>query len=255
MGFSSRTIALSRPPREYPSFPAWLHPARHRSGFGKDQVDLQEALGIGGTPSSEQSIGPMPAKQTIYYLTGMNGRLAEGLGGELSRRGLQLSGRELYGEFRRLTFQEQVNIVAGDLVSEHWRDDARVIANSFGAYLFLHAQAQLPGYIGKVLLLSPIVGEFANDELMMGFIPPRSQRLTELIRGGEFNSPVHCEIHVGSEDWQSNPNAVQQFGDAVRASVFIVEGAGHSLPKSYVNRVLDKWLLSTDVHARNSDKN
>jgi hypothetical protein len=36
-----------------------------------------------------------------------------------------------------------------------------VVAVSFGAYLFLHAQTQLPAYPGQVLLLSPILGEFA----------------------------------------------------------------------------------------------
>jgi hypothetical protein len=185
----------------------------------------------------------MPAQQTIYYLTGMRGRLAEGLGGELSRRGLQVSGRELSGDFRRLTFQEQIDAVVQDLVSDHWREDASVVANSFGAYLFLHAQAQLPRYTGKVLLLSPKVGEFANEETMMGFIPPRSQRLAELIGSGQFNSPQHCEIHVGAKDWQSNPNAVSRLGDAIGASVFVVDDAGHSLPKSYVQATVDRWLL------------
>jgi len=27
----------------------------------------------------------------------------------------------------------------------------------------------------------------------------------------KFNIPLNCEIHVGSEDWQSNPDSVLEF--------------------------------------------
>ena len=178
----------------------------------------------------------------VYYLTGMGGRLNAGLGQALLRRGLLVNGRELVGEFSKLEFQQKIDLIAEDLQTKFWHKDARVIANSFGAYLFLHAQAPLERYVGKVLLLSPIVGEFANEEMMMGFIPPRSQRLAELIRGSKFNSPVRCEIHVGSKDWQSNPNAVSQMGSAIGANVIVVKDAEHSLPKSYVIKVIDDWL-------------
>lgn len=42
----------------------------------------------------------------IYYLTGQGGRLAEGLGVALANCGLGVMGRELYGDFRRLPFDE-----------------------------------------------------------------------------------------------------------------------------------------------------
>ena len=76
----------------------------------------------------------------IYYLPGNRGRLDTGLGEELMSRGFSLSGRETLGEFRKLSFQEQIMQIAQDLQTEFWTEDARVIANSFGAYLFLHAQ-------------------------------------------------------------------------------------------------------------------
>jgi len=184
----------------------------------------------------------MTLTQTVYYITGMRGRISEGLGRELTSRGLDVSGRELSDDFPRLPFQDQVDAIAEDLVSWHWRDDARVIANSFGAYLFLHAQAQLPRYIGKVLLLSPIVGGFVNDQVMRGFIPPRSRKLAELIQSGAYPCPIRCEIHVGAEDWQSNPDAVRLFADSIGAKLTIVERAGHSLPHEYVHGAIDQWL-------------
>jgi len=141
----------------------------------------------------------------LYYLTGMGGRLNYGLGKALLGRGWDISDRELYGDFRKLDFPQQVDFVAEDLQANFWHEDARVIANSFGAYLFLHAQAQMKSYIGRVILLSPIVGEFSNEETCMNFIPPRADKFQRLAEAGSYPIPENCEVHVGSEDWQSNP--------------------------------------------------
>ncbi|WP_167394318.1 alpha/beta fold hydrolase [Limnohabitans parvus] len=151
-------------------------------------------------------------------------------------------GRELFGDFKKLGFQQQVDAVASDLERELWHEDARVIANSFGAYLFLHAQAQLPPYVGRVILLSPIVGEFGNEETQMNFIPPRADKLLELARAGSFPVPKQCQVHVGSEDWQSNPANVTTFGELLGIDVTIVPNAGHMLPKEYVGALLGRWL-------------
>jgi hypothetical protein len=56
-----------------------------------------------------------------------------------------------------LRFDEQVQTIRQDLKDHFWHERARVVCNSFGAYLFLHAQAQMDAFIGRVLLLSPIV--------------------------------------------------------------------------------------------------
>jgi len=65
----------------------------------------------------------------VYYLTGMRGRLDHGLGKALSDRGLDVVGRELVGEFRSMTFQDQVDLVVADLQTHFWHPDARVIAS------------------------------------------------------------------------------------------------------------------------------
>jgi hypothetical protein len=97
-------------------------------------------------------------------------------------------------------------------------------------------------YIGKVILLSPIVGEFANEETQMNFIPPRAEKLLELARAGQLPVPKQCQIHVGSEDWQSNPANVTAFGELLGIDVTVVPNAGHMLPKEYVGALLDRWL-------------
>lgn len=95
---------------------------------------------------------------TIYCLPGRGGRLDGGLALSLQSRGFNVTGRETVGEFQRLRFSDQIQAIADDLQTSFWNQDALVVANSFGAYLFLHAQTLMPAFPGKALLLSPIVG-------------------------------------------------------------------------------------------------
>ena len=184
----------------------------------------------------------MDTQRTVYYLPGHGGRLHTGLGEALMSRGLNLDGRETLGDFRSLRFMDQVETVAEDLRTHFWRADAQVVANSFGAYLFLNAQSVLPPYPGKVLLLSPIVGAFDHPDKPMSFSPPMPTRLMDMATSGEFSCPSQAEIHVGSQDWQANPEQVARLGELMRIPVHIVEGNGHMLDHGYVNSLLERWL-------------
>lgn len=180
--------------------------------------------------------------ETIYYLPGHGGRLETGLGAALLSRGYNVAGRQTIGDFKSIPFSEQIAIIAEDLTTNYWHERASVIANSFGAYLFLNAQALVKPYVGKVLLLSPIVGEFSNEDIRMGFIPPHSGRLAQLAESGTYPTPLHCEIHVGELDWQSNPANVTKLAGLLGLSATVVPGNGHMLDKQYVSAVLDSWL-------------
>jgi hypothetical protein len=179
---------------------------------------------------------------SIYYLPGHGGRLTTGLGEALTQRGLAIFGRETVGEFLRLPFMEQTALIAADLQADYWSPSALVIANSFGAYLFLHAQASLPPYPGRVMILSPIVGEFQNENIGAFFSPPYPKKLGELAEARAFPCPLNAQIYVGAEDWQSDPEQVQRFGQLTGIPVAVVPDAGHLLPKSYVSNLLDRWL-------------
>jgi hypothetical protein len=179
---------------------------------------------------------------TIYYLTGMGGRLHKGLGEAFLERGLKVQGRELVGEFKSLDFKDQIDLVASDIQAGFSAPDSWIVANSFGAYLFLHAQLQLPPVVGRVMLLSPIVGEFANEGARVNYIPPRARRLAEVAEKGEFPVPLNCQIHVGEHDWQSNPKNVLALGTKLGIKVHVVTNAGHMLPKDYVSTALTGWF-------------
>ena len=121
------------------------------------------------------------SRTTFYYLPGYGGRVHTGLGQALLSRGVDLAGRETVGDFRGMRFMDQIETVAEDLQTHFWREDAHVVANSFGAYLFLNAQSLIPPFPGKVLLLSPIVGEFAKPDQLTHFMPPYPTRLMDLV--------------------------------------------------------------------------
>jgi pimeloyl-ACP methyl ester carboxylesterase len=180
--------------------------------------------------------------ETIYYLPGRGGSLEAGLGAALLSRGYNVTGRQTLGEFKNIPFSEQAAIIAEDLSSHFWNKEALVIANSYGAYLFLHAQAHMRPFIGKVLLLSPIIGEFSAEDVKTSFIPPRAGQLQQLALEGSFPKLERCEIHVGELDWQSIPANVQKFADVVGLTVTVVPGDGHMLSKPYVTALLDRWL-------------
>lgn len=178
----------------------------------------------------------------IYYLPGMGGRLDAGLGEELLRRGFALRGRETIGAFKKLRFGEQVDAVKQDLVERFWKPEARVIANSFGGYLFLHAQLELTQFPGRVLLLSPVIGSTTQSETGMRFYPPRADALKQTAQIGRFPKPHRIEVHVGEEDWQAGPQALVEFCNAVRIDVHLVPGRGHMLGSDYVGPLLHSWL-------------
>jgi len=91
-------------------------------------------------------------------------------------------------------------------------------------------------------LLSPIVGGFADESLGMGFVPPFAEKLLQLAHAFSLPAPAQCEMHVGSDDWQCDPEKVAALGSLMGVPVTEVSGAGHLLGVRYVQQVLDRWL-------------
>lgn len=135
-------------------------------------------------------------------------------------------------------------MIAEDIKHGFWNENSLVVANSFGAYLFLHAQTLLDPFPGKVLLLSPIFGATVAPGNGPGFSPPFAKRLLQLAQGGKLTKLSRCKIHVGESDWKSEPEKVGHFGEHAGIPVTVVPGGGHILDKGYVSDQLDRWLLA-----------
>ena len=181
-------------------------------------------------------------KDTVYYLPGMGGRLETGLGEGIIQRGYNVVGQATLGAFKKLRFQEKIDIITTDLMESFWSDSSIVVANSFGAYLFLRSQINMTPFLGKVILFPPVIGTATNSEIAVRFSPPRADELRELALQNKFPKPQNAEIHVGSEDWQSGPTNVVEFAEAVGLKAIVVEGKGHMLGADYVGSVLDTFL-------------
>lgn len=59
-------------------------------------------------------------------------------------------------------------------------------------------------------------------------------------------APMRYDIHVGSEDWQSQPAVVTEFGKLTGVAVTVAQGRGHDLGKDYVGPVIDQGLCIND---------
>ena len=107
---------------------------------------------------NRNSINLIKITETVYYLTGRGGQLKSGVGKGALDRGVSLAGRAMSGQFERLEFQSQVDLISQDLQDSFWQKDSKLIAVSYGAYLLLHALSDKPPFLGSILLLSPVMG-------------------------------------------------------------------------------------------------
>ena len=74
-----------------------------------------------------------------------------------------------------------------------------------------------------------------------------ADRLLKLAQTGSYPTPMHCEIHVGAQDWQSNPDNVLKLAALLHLPVTVVPDAGHMLGKEYVGKLLGGWLVKAGV--------
>lgn len=131
---------------------------------------------------------------TVYYLPGRGGEITTGLGQGLLDRGFSVTGRETRGVFLKLTFQQQLDAIRGDLQGGFWQEDAKLVAVSYGCYLFLHAQLGVPAFPGRVLLLSPLLGGAFFGIAGVAFIPPRADELGQAVTRREWPHLSQAEI-------------------------------------------------------------
>ncbi|MFW5637072.1 MAG: glycosyltransferase [Thermodesulfobacteriota bacterium] len=71
----------------------------------------------------------------------------------LTSFGCNIKGRGLVGEFVRLRFSEQLDLIADDLDPEFWTPESILVGRSYGGYLLLHALAELTKVIPAIKLV------------------------------------------------------------------------------------------------------
>jgi hypothetical protein len=167
-----------------------------------------------------------------YYLPGRHESLDRGPGAVLAARGYAVSGRTLCADFARLAFPEQTALVGQDLKARHWSVAGVAVGRSYGAYLLLHALADLPPFPGQVVLFAPILGAVLADRhgVIRGAIPPQADRLPALARSGRFPAPASLDIYLGDEDGGCDAELGARFAAAAAGRLHILAGVGHEIP-------------------------
>lgn len=169
----------------------------------------------------------------------------DGIGQEVLKAGYDATGLDLEDDFLNLKFSEQV-AQAKQFIESGWDRCPLLIGKSYGAYLVLHALADLPSYPGAVLLFSPVIGMtvMKSEKGFMLSRPPRANFLLPLAESGSYPAPASFEIHTGAEDPICDPELAVRFGGAVEGcQVVVVPDSGHRLPPEYQNGVWGKQIL------------
>lgn len=184
----------------------------------------------------------------IYWLPAYGATLAQGVGQTLVRAGVDVAGRETRGAFHALAFEQQVEVVKNDLLQHAWRRDGCVIAQGYGAYLFLHVQLHLLAFPGRLLLISPLMGCLPHEVESLSYrLPPQPSEILERASAGAFAFGERCTWLVGEHDRTAPVEYVRQLADQVRQEPEVIKGEGHTINANWLDWRVSEWLAEQGV--------
>ena len=177
---------------------------------------------------------------SLLYITGRNGHFQCGLGEYLNSLTGNFSGISLDPVFLRQSFDEQVAVIQTAIESsaEH-----KIVANSYGGYLLMHALIGQAEVEHDILLLSPVLGKAISLESMSVSRPPGANRLLEALEQGRIAKPRHLEIHTGEVDHSCCPLLAAKFAESIPADRFeLISGQGHMIDRPIVKGIIDDFI-------------
>ena len=177
---------------------------------------------------------------SILYITGRNGQFQLGLGEYLNSLTDDFSGISLDPVFLRQPFDEQVAKIQTAIESF---TDHKIVANSYGGYLLMHALIGQVAVGHDILLLSPVLGKAISLESMSFSRPPGANRLLEALEQGSIAKPRHLEIHTGEGDHSCCPLLAKKFAESIPADCFeLIPGQGHMIDRPIVRGIIDDFI-------------
>ena len=172
----------------------------------------------------------------VIYITGRGGNALEGLGGYVESQADKYVGISINTLFLKQNFESQVEEIRATLLENEGFD---VVANSYGAYLLLHALIGFEGKIASIKLLSPVLGKGISKTKMFSSRPPSVKTLMNSIDDKTLNCPKKTFIYIGEEDMGFCPELTQVYSNYLgENNVFVLKGEGHNLHKQTVRSIL-----------------
>lgn len=177
-------------------------------------------------------------KSKIYLLPGRTGRIDGLIGTMLLELGYSVVGHNIDDSFQKLKFSQQVEKVKNDLNNSFFDKESRVIASSYGAYLFLHAVLERGEFKGKALLFSPMLGRSRLMPNRPVVFPSRSKKILEYKKENKLPF-MDIEVHTGLEDEICDPELAKEIFEEMESSkLVLVANASHRLDKDYIKNIL-----------------
>ena len=174
----------------------------------------------------------------LRYITGRGGSVTQGLSLCLSTLVDDYQGLANDSALHRLSVDEQINIV-----TEFCKPATHLIANSYGAYLWLLSRIDAAPSDTQVLLLSPVMGRAVDPQQMLSSRPPRLRGLESAISEGRVVLPQQVRVVTGrDDDVCTYQTALAQCGKLGIDDLSIVEGEGHDMSHALVSRTVTDFL-------------
>ena len=174
----------------------------------------------------------------LRYITGRGGSNTQGLSVYLSTLVDDYQALANNSELHRLSIEEQINTV-----TEFCKPATHLIANSYGAYLWLLSRIDAASSDTRVLLLSPVLGRAVDPEKMLASRPPRLRGLESAIAEDRLVLPDQVRVVTGRDDDVCNyRTAVAQCRKLGLEDLSIIEGEGHNMSHELVSKTVADFL-------------
>jgi hypothetical protein len=177
----------------------------------------------------------------LRYITGRGGSATQGLSLYLSTLVEDYQALANNSELHKLSIDEQINVIRG-----FCEPATHIIANSYGAYLWLLSRIDVAPSSARVLLLSPVMGRSVDPEKMILSRPPRLGGLETAISDGRFCVPTSISVYTGQDDpicdYQTAQKQCARLGIT---ALHILERETHALSHSAVANATAEFLLTS----------
>ena len=190
-------------------------------------------------------MGRFKEVKSVVYISGRGGDAGSGLGAFLKDRVERFSGLSIDSELLKLPFDRQVASVA-DFTFK--LGTGPVVANSYGAYLFVHSLIDAREFPRRVLLFSPLLGSSLKKDKMFFSRPPGLGTLEKALLEKRVTKPTYLEIQTGADDDVCCPELAGRVGRILGVDKLkIIPGEGHQISRSVVASVCDEFLIDKFV--------